>query len=931
MDRKYFYSFTVLLFSLFQASIVHADIIDEIDVPWEGGVIRDSIIVSELVTNGFDKMVNKEKNTKALKVQTGVQKATVEFEVVVPKGQMACFRYKIAVGISPKKGVKSTTSHVEFQVQVDKNPAITHQGKQQFSYTADEVVIPAGEHTVYIETTYNHGYQPNTYTQGGILTDMSLHIHKFSEGRLTREPLCGIPGVIYSKCGVCARDSTLYIQPAHEAHSLVVRDRNKTSCMSMSDTLKVCENCPYVYIAHSGEMFDHDFDDNDSCMVCGLHVPRHNADSTVFYVYNAGEMRILSEMVSIGRVPGNIGVDIRSDLTFDADITMLPLGTFDHPFQGVLNGNGHRIRGITNSYQGVDCLGFVGVAKGTLLSHAVIANLIFDDENILAGTSCVGGIVGYATECDIINCANFAALEGNSNVGGIVGYADKQVSLINCASVSTIRTRGTWNTMACGMPNGHILNSYGSANNSRGGTFDEMPTTSLRHCFSSQGSGEGLTLINQNMLSSYAMVELLNEQSENPCFQMSETDHYPVPVSNTTVQAKPNKAIKTPKTAYAWREAWSASRAAARASKAEDYSKPKQDVETVTGYVDVNSPTKFHKTIEEIISEDDVKYDSFLRAYISEYSIPEGFSVGDRIVGGKLKDFESYMLPADSSYIVYREYQLVSDDKFKAQAESYYYLADGEERIDEYDVSNGEYSLLSRLTFLSDFDLVYEENIDGIMTRTWSVETEYDDEGNAVGSSVYSYNITTGEVNLEDYFQYNGNGHADYTEDDGYVEYLDSLTNTIHVLYNYFNDDQTAITEREHYILRADDQTLLEIRSEVFVNGEPVVSDGLYFLYYDDGKLDQAVLYGSADKDKPGEDLRLHAYYEYAGYWEENTFPTSIQVPSLERPTIKERADHNVYDLRGRVLRRVTDAKDPFSGLPHGVYIYHGKKYIVRN
>ena len=34
--------------------------------------------------------------------------------------------------------------------------------------------------------------------------------------------------------------------------------------------------------------------------------------------------------------------------------------------------------------------------------------------------------------------------------------------------------------------------------------------------------------------------------------------------------------------------------------------------------------------------------------------------------------------------------------------------------------------------------------------------------------------------------------------------------------------------------------------------------------------------------------------------------------------------------MQGRVVRRVTDMGDPFNGLPHGLYIYQGTKYIKR-
>ena len=40
--------------------------------------------------------------------------------------------------------------------------------------------------------------------------------------------------------------------------------------------------------------------------------------------------------------------------------------------------------------------------------------------------------------------------------------------------------------------------------------------------------------------------------------------------------------------------------------------------------------------------------------------------------------------------------------------------------------------------------------------------------------------------------------------------------------------------------------------------------------------------------------------------------------------------DRNIYDMQGRVVRMVTDAEDPFSGLPRGLYIYQGTKYIKK-
>ena len=61
---------------------------------------------------------------------------------------------------------------------------------------------------------------------------------------------------------------------------------------------------------------NHDFDDNDVCKVCKLHKPTFYDNGTRVDIYDAGEMRILAEMMSLGRVPTDIGVDIKGDLVF---------------------------------------------------------------------------------------------------------------------------------------------------------------------------------------------------------------------------------------------------------------------------------------------------------------------------------------------------------------------------------------------------------------------------------------------------------------------------------------------------------------------------------------------------------------------------------------------------------------------------------------
>jgi hypothetical protein len=653
-------------------------------------------------------------------------------------------------------------------------------------------------------------------------------------------------------------------------------------------------------------------------------MPTCNADM-VFTINNAGELRVLSEMLSIGRISGNIGIDIQSDLEFNDSVTMLPLGNFYYPFQGILNGNGHRVFGISNFNEGTDCLGIVGVAKGTLLSHAVIANLIFDRGNTMCGEACVGAIAGYAEYCDITNCANFATLEGNDYVGGIVGYAGQQVSIANCASVGTLRTRGKWNPIACGMPLGHVLNSYGVCVNDKGGTLDELPTTTLRHCFATLGSG--LTIITDNMLPDYDMVQTLNEESEQPTFEMSQRYNCPVPVVNSKVVAMTNRSLPVSYSPVLNR---AASEESGEDSNGGDDDDSGKDTEVVVmgGYVNDSSPVRYFKKIDEVMREDSLLYPDFDRTYIISRTAPDNAKLYEPCSGGQMIAFSSFLIPADTAYLSYREYDILSADTVMALTETVDYIVRGQEHIDEYNIAEGTYTLKSRITFENDYDIICQENVDGILQRTWSIETLYDSLGTARVTNGYSHNYRTGESTLE-YSRSYSNDIDDDDEDEGiYKEYQEG--DSIHAIYTYKDFGDVRNPYRSHYIFRASDLALLDWRTEELVNGEVYLRDGIYFVYNDEGSLLQSVSYGPVVDNQLGGEMRPYLYYEYKGSWQSNLFPTAIEIPTVKQPSAQQRIDHHVYNLQGRMMRTVTDAKDPFSGLPKGIYIYQGKKYFKR-
>lgn len=895
---------------------------EEVEFPFEGGMTSDSVLIGKPVFEAFQKMDNK----NSCQVTKNVKTATIKFTVTVPEGKEANLKFKSCFKIAAKKGPDDNypKTAVTLDVKRGTKTVYNRSAKRSLSSKTTNIFLPSGKNEIYFSVTFEGA---KDFDITGCIDDMFVHVHRYTKTVLMSEPICGKVGKIRSNCDICAKVKLYDVEPAHANHSMKEMPQKKFSCLSDATVASVCEYCPYkeVRISKGSNHMDHDFDDNDVCKKCHLHLPKHDEKMTVFYVYNAGEMRVLSEMVSLGRISGNIGVDIRSDLVFSRDTTMLPLGTFDHPFQGVLNGNGHRIRGIANAYQGIDCLGFVGVAKGTLLSHAVIANLIFDTGNSLTGMACVGGIVGYATDCDIVNCASFGSLEGTDNIGGLVGYADQHVNILNCASMSTIRTKGKWNTMVCGMPHGHILNSYGAVVNTDTGVFDELPTTTLRHCFSTQASGEGLRKVTEDVLMSYTMVELLNEESESENFMMSAIEPYPIPVVSGTVEAKCNRAFPTTdRRAFQRRAAEPA---------LEDYELSEKDIEELEvfgGYVDESAIESFGQTMEDVMHKDSVEYADFARVYIATRTAPEdaGLQFYEPLSGGDLTAFESYIVPLDSSFIRMIEYDVISSNLVMPKAETVNYTAAGKELVDEYVIDDGgAYSLKSRISFEDENNLVYSENVDGIMKPVWSVRTVYDESGNAAYTNAYSYNYKTGENNLEYSYHYNTEGNSE--EDDSYEEYVDSIHNTIHVIFTYKYNTTDNEHYNEHFILRAKDQLPIEVRTEKIEDDEAILIDGIYFVYDDNDDLVQSVAFGPTGEE--GE-LRPYLYYEYIGAWEATPHPTTtaIQLPTKNRPSLQQHKDTIVYDMYGRVVRKITDMKDPFSGLSRGLYIYQGKKYLKK-
>ena len=106
-----------------------------------------------------------------------------------------------------------------------------------------------------------------------------------------------------------------------------------------------------------------------------------------------------------------------------------------------------------------------------------------------------------------------------------------------------------------------------------------------------------------------------------------------------------------------------------------------------------------------------------------------------------------------------------------------------EEYIDEYEVTDGARNLVSRTIIEGEENIFYQENIDGILRTKWSIQTAYDESGDATAIEVYSHNYKTGETQLQYRTKFGQSKEGTDQEVETYVEYTDEATNTIHILF----------------------------------------------------------------------------------------------------------------------------------------------------
>ena len=174
----------------------------------------------------------------------------------------------------------------------------------------------------------------------------------------------------------------------------------------------------------------------------------------------------------------NISLNERYILTCDIDLggaEWTPIGTWNSPFTGSLDGDGYKITNFKIT-TGMQCVGLFGRSSGTLLNLGVED---FEIDVTRFGAVYAGGLVGYNDEGEITNCYATGAVSatssgsgssyyyGYSYAGGLVGY-NNNGTITNCYATGDVSATSSYSysdSYAGGLVgynnnNGRITNCY---------------------------------------------------------------------------------------------------------------------------------------------------------------------------------------------------------------------------------------------------------------------------------------------------------------------------------------------------------------------------------------------------------------------------------------------------------------------------------------
>ncbi|WP_455488856.1 hypothetical protein [Gemmiger sp.] len=206
--------------------------------------------------------------------------------------------------------------------------------------------------------------------------------------------------------------------------------------------------------------------------------PTKDPTDNYYQITNESELRWFAQAVNGGKK--SIKARLMNDIPVNNSTQWTPIGTERKPFEGIFDGNGKTITGLTCTDQSKDYVGLVGYANGATIQNVTVKDSNFNGNkyigavcgfivgsSIFSGTitGCtnsgstvkgwrnsgssgdsgwhIGGIVGRANDATVQRCVNTGNVTGINDIGGIVG-STKVATVQDCGNTGEVTGIGKY-------------------------------------------------------------------------------------------------------------------------------------------------------------------------------------------------------------------------------------------------------------------------------------------------------------------------------------------------------------------------------------------------------------------------------------------------------------------------------------------------------
>jgi hypothetical protein len=211
-----------------------------------------------------------------------------------------------------------------------------------------------------------------------------------------------------------------------------------------------------------------------------------------------------ADLIALGETPEDYDKHFILTADIDLDPNLPGRKVFDKaviapswetPFGGVFDGNGHTISHLTVTGKG--SLGLFGCLGRWNAPTCEVKNLGAVDVNVTSSADYVGGLVGY-NQGTVTKCYSTGSVSGVHNVGGLVGFSELDSSVAQCYSSSAVIGEGNvgglvgWNcgSVSQSYSTGAVTGMYSvgglAGHNGAGALLIEFMEGRVTHCYSTR-------------------------------------------------------------------------------------------------------------------------------------------------------------------------------------------------------------------------------------------------------------------------------------------------------------------------------------------------------------------------------------------------------------------------------------------------------------